>query len=404
MPRTVLLNLKRLAGNKALLLLCMLAPALLFLAFGSVIAPVFFSGGMENFEVAVLNEDTSPLTDSIVRGLVENEKTKGIVSVRFVASREDGLRMLESGAPAFITIPPGFQDTLRGGKQGVIGLRLNPSKPLESALVRDVLESGAQMVNDAQKGVNSLYNALVVLGMPGEQASAVYNSSAREFMLQALNRSAAVGVQGELSPLGSLLPVEYYASALLAVFLFFGAMGVAGLAAQDTANGILDRDLCMGRGGGFASFISSRVLAGAALVFLQGIPAVGLILLFSASAGFFYSGSAALAFPALLLFAFAVSSGGVWAGVLMRSRDSAVKGVFLMICALALIGGALIPASGLGFLSSIAPFTPINASMRLFSNTLFFFDARDFAQSVSVVLAYALLFSSGAYFTAARRA
>lgn len=400
MVKTILLNFKRLTGNKLLFLLLALAPLLLLSAFGSVIAPVFFSGGMEKVNIAVLNEDTNPLTNSITKGLVEDEKTRGLLSVHSVSTPQEGTRLLDSGAAALISVPSGFQETLQNGGQSFIGLRLNASKRLESALIRDVLESDVQMVNDAQKAVHALYDALVSSGMPEENAADTYYEAAKYFMVQALNRNAAIDVQGELSPLGRLMPVEYYASALLAVFLFFSAMSISAQTAQDSENSMLDRHLSSGRG--YASYVWVRVASGAALILLQGIPAIGLILL-ATNTGFFYTGSLALAFPVLLLFACAVSAGGVWAGLLCKGRDAAAKVVFLIICIMAVLGGAVIPASGLGPFAGIAPYMAVNASMRLFSSSLFFFDQAEFLQSSVVLLAYMVLFIIGACITAKRK-
>ena len=394
MGRIILLNIKRMAGNKLLLLVLTLAPLLLLSVFGSVVAPVFFSGGLEKARIAVLNEDTDPLTGSIIEGLIEDEKTRGMLEVVFVSSREEGLRLLKSGAAAFISVPAGFQETLRGGGKSYLQLAMNPSRQLESMLISDVLESDVGMVNDAQRAVNSLYQALLADGMPKDQAGDAYYSAARHFMVQALNRKAVIDVQGELSPLGSLMPVEYYASALLAVFLFFSAMAVAGLTAQDGANCVLDRHLAGGRSS--ASYIATRTVSGAALIALQGIPAVGLILL-AYSSGFWYTGAPALALPALLLLAFTVSVFGVCVGILCRGRDVAVKVVFLLVSVLATLGGAVIPASGLGPLADIAPWTPVYAALRLLSSSIFFFSGPEFLESAVVLLVYSILFFAVSY-------
>ena len=391
------MTIRRLAHSPALLLISAAAPALLLALFAAAVAPAYFSGSMEKFTVAVQNQDNSPLTASVVEGLVENERTRGLVSAKFVSSFEEGQALLNAGAPALIVIPPGFQATLQAGGQETIRLYLNPARPLEGRLIRDVLAGGVDMVNKAQHGADAVYGALLT-HMPTDSAAGIYGSLAQTFLYSALDKGASIQTEGALSPLGRLLPVEYYAAALLSVFLCFGAMGVADLTARDKDAGVLERELSMGRSSG--SVVGVRAGAGAILIVLQGIPAFALVLLLTGS-GFWYAGSPLLALPALLLLAAAAAAGGAWAGV---ASPGAVRLVFLSLCALALLGGAAVPASQLGPLSVLAPYTPVNAAMHLVSNTLFFFDQADFQRACAVLLAYLVLFLSGTLLAARRRA
>ena len=402
MLRTILFDFKRLTEKKGWILFIILAPILLLIVFSAVVAPSFFSGGMEKFTVAVFNEDSNPLTASVIKGMVENEKNRGLISVQFVSDLEGGQKLLDGGAVALVVIPPAFQETLAHGEQSGVQLFLNPDKGLEAELIRDVMASGMDMINEAQNSVNALYSSLMSKGISQDQAQQSCSAISRQFFQDALNRNAAVDIQSELSPLDHLMPVEYYASALLCVFLFLGSINIAMINTSDVENGVISR--YRGAGRGTVQFVSGRIVSGALVILLQAIPMILLILPFSIS-GILYTGSPVLILPSLILFALTVSSGGVMAGFLLHNVQTAIKSVFLAILVLSVLGGALVPVSGLGIFAQIAPYTPLNAAMRMVASALFFFRGEvDFVQASLVCLLFVLLFSSIAYFHVKRRA
>lgn len=383
MKNPVLLDMKRLSRGKAGIIISILSPIVILLCFAAVIAPVYFDSG-DGFEAVLFCEDNDPLTLSVVQNLINTEKSRSVMTLTEVSSLEEGRAHLQSGAACLIHIPQGFQQALTSGNQSSILFYKNASRPLQSAAVLDVLSSGVTLVNEAQEGVNILYSVLE--SQSGKDtAQKAYGETARNFMLSALNKTAVFETD-TVSPLGGLQPVEYYAAALLVVFLSLTALSLYSLTASDISNGIVSRHFSKGR---MALTVSApRVVSGALFVFLQGLPVLLLYMPVCLSS-FVYGGSVFLMPLSLITLAFFISSLAFLLSMLVKQN---VKTVFLALAFLLFAGGAVIPISTFGSLSPAAAFTPFSAALRMVFDSFFFFEKGGFTEPWLLTSFYAIAF------------
>lgn len=364
MKKLFTVDLKRLLQNKTAIAISVLAPLLLVLLVSLTVAPYFFSSvRTENFFVAVLNEDDDPMTESILQGLIESKSLGGLIRVEFVLSEEAGLAALDDGAAAYIHIPSGMQDTLYHGGNTQITYVGNADMPLEDALLFETLASGVELVSYAQHAVNTIYYDSQSYGVDQGTAAQVYSSTAKTFFLSVLARASLYEDTDLTSPLGSAMPIEYYAVSFLVLFVALGAMPIARITADDHDTGLIHRQLLSGSAP--RTCFGSRWLAGTVFSFIQFVvlaAALGIV----AGAGASFSGNLwILLLFGVLLCAF-LSLGMLLVGLLSRSASLAVRVAFMSVLALSLLGGLLVPSAFLPqVIRDLCYYSPFSAALRL---------------------------------------
>lgn len=382
MKNPLLLDLKRLSRGKAGIAIAILSPVVILFCFAAVVAPVYFDTGA-GFEAALFCEDQDALTRSVVQNLVNTEKSRDVMTLTEVSSLSEGQKAIKAGAVCFIHIPAGFRQALSAGGSTIYFYR-NEQKPLQSAAVLDVLSSGASLLNRAQAGANILYT--VVENTAGaEAAQKAYGETAQYFILSAMNKSAIFQTD-TISPLGALQPVEYYAAALLLIFLSLSALSLYEITALDISNGILSRHISMGRRA--LAISSPRVVSGAVFVFLQGLPVL-LLYMPVCIRSFVYGGSVFLMPLSLITLSLFVSSLAFLLGMLIRRNP---KAVFLLLAFLLLAGGVVVPVASFGALAPAAACTPFAAALRMVFDSFFFFEKGGFAGPWLLCALYTLAF------------
>ncbi len=364
MKKLFSVDLKRLLQNRTTILISVLAPLILVLLISLTVAPYFFSNvRTNNFSVAVYNEDNDPLTVSILKGLIESESLSGLISVEFVSDEEDGLAALEDGAAAYIHIPAGMQETLYNGGSTEITYVGNANMPLEDALLYETLSSGVDLVSYAQHAVNVLYWDSRDYGVDQDTAAAEYSSTARTFFMSVLARAVLYEDTDLTSPLGSALPIEYYAASFLILFVALGAMPVARITADDHETGLIHRQLLSGSAP--RTCFVSRWLAGTVFSFLQFFVLAAALGILAGAASNFSGNLLVLLLAGLLLCGF-ISLGMLLVGLLSRRAPMAVRVAFMAALFLALAGGLIVPSAFLPqAVRDICYYSPFAAALRL---------------------------------------
>ncbi len=363
MKKLFAVDLKRLLNNKTAVLFAVGAPLLLVLLISFAVAPYFYADvRTQNFSVAVYNEDNDPLTQSILRSLIESQSLGGLISVEFVDSETQGREAVEEGAAAFIHIPAGLQETLTNNGRCTISYVGNPRMPLEDALLLETLDSGVGLVSDAQHAINVLYWDSLDAALDESAASDAYGRMRNEYFGSILARSALYEDTDITSPLGGALPIEYYAVSFLVLFVALGGLPIARMTADDGETGLVHRQLLSGHSP--AACVISRWLSGSLFLFLQYAvlaTALGLI-----AGGGAYNGSLLAAFFGGALLCLFLSLGMMLIGLLSKTSAFSVRAAFLSALALALLGGLLVPSAYMpAIVRDVSYYTPLSAALRL---------------------------------------
>lgn len=363
MKKLFAVDIKRLLNNKTAILFAVGAPLLLVLLISFAVAPYFYADvRAQNFSVAVYNEDDDPLTQSILRSLIESQSLGGLISVDFVGSDAQGREAVSKGAAAFIHIPAGMQATLTDNGRCTINYYGNPQMPLEDALLFETLDSGVGLVSDAQHAINVLYWDSLDAEADETAASDSYYRLRNEYFGSILARSALYEDTDITSPLGGALPIEYYAVSFLVLFVALGGLPIARMTADDGETGLVHRQLLSGHSP--LSCVISRWLSGSLFLFLQyAVLAVALGII---AGGGVYRGSLPAALLGGTLLCLFLSLGMMLVGLLSKTSAFSVRAAFLSALALSLLGGLLVPSAYMpAIVHDVSYYTPLSAALRL---------------------------------------
>lgn len=389
MKKLLLIDIKRLLQNRASVAFTLLVPIVLVVLVSLLLAPYFFDNTIvDEYFVAIYNEDDHPLTSELLDTILKNKEFDKLVDAVFVYSDEAGFEQIENGAAAYIHLPAGLQETIAKDEPVVIEYAGNPELPLEDAILSGAMEAASDLVNFTQNASIVLFQNIEPINEGA--ADELYSDIARKYFYEVMNRKAIYTRQSDdISPFGAMLPLEYYASALLILFAALGGLPIAKLVSMDAKKGILHRQLLSGNRP--IKILVSKWLAGSLFLLVQFAVLAGAIMLATKSISYYAGSFLSLAICAVLLCLFA-SALQLACGLAFKQSEVVS---FIALTALAAIGGLFIPAVFMPqFLGSISAYTPLSAALRLASLGMFSTQAGGTGVSAALLAGYtAVLFA-----------
>jgi ABC-type multidrug transport system permease subunit len=382
MKKLFLTDFKRLLQSKTSIIITILAPLILVVLISLTIAPLYFSDvRLDYFHITILNEDTDPSTKLIADSLIKSDTLKGLIDVRFVDTKQEGLDSLEEGSVAFIHIPPGLQDSLYYGDQVIINYYGNKDRPLENALLLEALVPGIDLVNYSQNAVNELYFSIKPLDK--QLASDVFFETSAYLLIKGMAIDYIYAPTQEFSPLSDILPVEFYAACLLLLFVALGALPIARITEDDKKGGLLQRQL-IGGISAMKSFIS-KWAAGTLLLFIQYTVLCFALLVITGRLSYF-AGNVPMLLGCSLLFCILVSLIMI---VIAINSKSAVYVSLTAVLSLAALGGLIIPSAYMPeAMRAISGYTPFAPALRMSLAGMFNADIKNVGLYFAVMLVY----------------
>ncbi|MCX7843419.1 MAG: ABC transporter permease [Clostridia bacterium] len=195
------------------------------------------SSFLEPFSVALVDMEDTTQTRILVKQLEEINIFKEIIR----AKEEEAKKLIAGNEiAAVIIIPPRFSESIAIGENKPVTVIGNKSMPLQAYVVKNLVQSAANMVTAAQSAINTIYEYNKKAGVNGSELEKQFNDSTMRFFLEALSRSEIFS-QLEASPLLDLTPGEYYTAALIVIFLMFAGMPGMKMLVTEKNLGITER-------------------------------------------------------------------------------------------------------------------------------------------------------------------
>lgn len=286
-------DLKAHLKDRRALVLLLLLPTIMTALVAYGIAPRLGSVTyVEPFAVAIVDHDNTPETRQLVHHFSTAPSLRQMVTVEQVDERAATALLAENRLAAVLVLPQGFVSSMARGENLPVRVVGNPARALETALIRNLMETSAALVTAAQSGINTVLFIGEEADFPAEELNRLYRESLLEFGLQALGRSQVLAVQ-TISATGPASPLAYYAVAIgVSAALFAGMAGLwdlkgegKGLYLRLRAQGLSPLALVLSRLLVIAALqVIQLALLGATLVWLGGLaleqvawPRVGLL-------------------------------------------------------------------------------------------------------------------------------
>lgn len=325
----------RLQDLRTLIVLIVGPPALLYII-GYAAAPLWEQGSfIQRFTVALVNNDQSLETRTVLNYLENSEQIDEIFEIRR-GEYEQAIAWLEEDAvAAVIIIPPRFGEYLAYSRSATLEVIPNHRRPLQFAVVDAVLNSMSNLVTATYSGINTVYHYLRETGISREQLDARLGSAVIAFTLQSIGRTRVLQTV-TLSPLNHLTPVEYYSVSLGLIFLLAGGMTAFRPA-------FMGKDVTlrlMAQGTGPLQLIMARFLS---LALYLALPLTALFLLLSSLVETFRQGNPL--YLAIIFIAVIAAAASLFIFITYLFSNVAVANLaaLVIIIFMSLAGGSIIP-------------------------------------------------------------
>ncbi len=386
MIQTLRIELKRLFSNKSSLALVILAPVITLFAFISIISPLLFSNKrLSEVQVTVFNEDDSPDIQLVIEEITNNRNVRSLAKLINVDSMAEGFDSLENQKTAiFIHIPAHSIDSLYTREPATIGIWINPEYSLESTMIMPLITGVADGFNRIQNSMDLVYFRLYDQVSPEAAGESLYDLAVN-IGIRMLNRSGLYDIEG-VSPLGRFLPIEYYVSAIFALFIALGLVPLCGYNSADLTSATINRGISASKHR--YKYLFARILSGTIYILICSFPMFVTALIVMGSGAFFGSSLPAV-LAALLLAALCFSATAVFLALLFGPNESAAWTGFYYVLFTALLGGVILPDNYFpDLLVRVGRYLPIRAVMNGFAYSLFDFSWSSYGLAVLILLGW----------------
>ncbi len=380
------LDMKRLFRGRALVLATLITPLIGLMIFSAIVAPMLVSGEKLIIPYAICNEDDSEPVRQFVRLLTNAESLKEIAAAYPVNDLKTGYELLEAGrVSVLVHVPADLYARISAMDDTTVNIIANEAHGLERSMIRVIVESMLSVVGQSRNVLQRFGGAAEEAGANEQAVAALIEVQMTEGIGEYMHRRAALSQGGALSPVGEYFPLQYYLSALFAIFAALSMLPSLYLSSCDLCGPVAKRGLLASKSAA-AKYFAGRLFSGAALILLSLallIPTGALLEGLDTILG--QEGDTAwLALaPALILISLCFSALALVLGSLITRPRLALWCGFFAVLAMAALSGALVAEGALpGLLAQIGRWTPLKPTMNLLANALFSLDPARYANDM----------------------
>jgi ABC-2 type transport system permease protein len=330
-------DIRHYLSDKKTLLLMLLMPVILTAILGSALKGIM-NGEAQSFPettVALSNEDTGPLGKMLVDDVLQSQSFKEKIHIKKAASHQEAKNWVkEKEADVAVLIPAGYSQKVEEGKTGQISIVTDETKSTRGMIVESIVISFATRADAVSRTMHMVLTDL------GTTQPMEMQTIAPEVMkdIERIASNPPTEVTGGAVGKKAVTAMQYYAAAMLAMFLLFnmiqGAKSILHEQSQDTLPRLLSTPTSK------LSIILGKFLGVLAFSLTQ-------LILFIFATHFMFGvdwGNQPLQVAALgIVYGFTVSGMAIFLASLSR-REQEVDTIGSMgIQVLAILGGSMVP-------------------------------------------------------------
>lgn len=319
--------------------LLMAVPLLFISLFTYVLSPYLNkSSFIEPFPIALVDMEDTTQTRMLIKQLAEISIFSKVQTMDENAAMQ---KLAQKGVGGVVILPPDFTASVAEGENKPVTVIGSSAMPLEAYIVKNVIQSAADLVSAAQSAIITIYHYDKLAGLSGKELDARYNSAISEYFMGALARNNVFS-QTDSAPQYDVTPVEYFTAALIVVFTMFAGMPGMKMLVTEKSLGVSRRlsatTVAMWK------LILSKLIVSALLLVLQ----FGVIITFTSILFHNYWGAPVknifLLFGGLIL---AVSAWSIFVASVSSTPAAADMIGSLGILLMAIVGGNIYPLTSM---------------------------------------------------------
>ncbi|MFJ7639796.1 ABC transporter permease [Peribacillus sp. NPDC097225] len=223
---------------------------------------------VQAFQVAVINEDPTVETKMVIQQLTDSPHLNGVMTTLDTSQQKAYELLHNNKVAAVIYIPKGFSRDVARGINTPVKVTGNSQRPLQSQLVRHVMESAADFTSAAQGGINTIDSFMEEVEFSEGMQKKQFKRDVLSFSLHVLSRGEIFDEKKQKNLFQESLLHYYAISFYILLIMIWSFLGLLLLKRNESA-AIENRLL----GLGFSHFQStlSRMLAAYIMVSVSSI-------------------------------------------------------------------------------------------------------------------------------------
>lgn len=178
------------------------------------------SSFIEPFPVALVDMEDTTQTRMLAKQL---EEISIFSEVQRIDEDEAIQKLSEKSVGGIVILPPDFTASVAAGENEPVTVIGSSAMPLEAYIVKNVIQSAANLVSAAQSAIITIYHYDKLAGLSGKELDIRYNNAISEYLMGALARNNVFSYNDSV-PQYSVTPVEYFTAALIVIFMMFTGM------------------------------------------------------------------------------------------------------------------------------------------------------------------------------------
>ncbi|WP_170287528.1 ABC transporter permease [Aquibacillus halophilus] len=189
--------------------LLLLFPILIISLCFFVLVSLFIPDEEQPIHVGLVDLDQSDETTMLV-GVIDDASLLGSYIHINNYSEQEAIRALEDGiASAYITFPENFTSDLYTGKSVEVPIVGNPDKPVESYIIKELIDSMTRYIASAQANILTIDHYASQLPIADDERQEMLLQQFNEFMLFTLSKDKVIKEE-EIMNKTTSAPVQYY--------------------------------------------------------------------------------------------------------------------------------------------------------------------------------------------------
>ncbi|SEB20472.1 ABC-2 family transporter protein [Thalassobacillus cyri] len=184
----LLLEIRAAARRPLLLFVCLLGPFLLLGFLGYALSG-FVEEDNANIVVSIVDHDQTFETKSLINQLQDDETLAQQLEFEGMKMPQAEQELQSGNGTGVVIIPEGFTADLRNGTNTPIEVWLDDQQPIESGVLRLLLDSAASYISAAQSGVNAVYDSVIEPMDHSSNRQQLLQQVIVTFTLEALDRN-----------------------------------------------------------------------------------------------------------------------------------------------------------------------------------------------------------------------
>lgn len=221
----LLFQIKLILKNWRALLLFMAVPMLfLVVAYWLIINLFHPEERLSPIKIAIVDMDKTMETAFVIQQLENNEQLQKSVEIYETNEASAEELMKDDAIAAIVFIPEGFSKDVRRGVNSPVTVITSEKRPLQSQLIRNLMDSAAKLTSAAQSGINTVWNILDEEGFSKKVRETEFHKSVLSFTLHIIGRDS-VFEEHEYSHLFQTNINQYYILSFYVLLLFIWSFG-----------------------------------------------------------------------------------------------------------------------------------------------------------------------------------